>query len=288
MNQRLERLLGARVLSIDFVQGRGYTHTGRHRAVLDDGRSVFVKSAVDQLSAGWLRAERVVYANVDAAFLPHCIAFEDDGGLPVLVLEDLSEAHWPPPWRDGDVAAARAALAAVAATSAPPGLTPIEVWKNDWVSRWHKLAADPEPFLSTGVASRAWLDANLAALIAAAARAPLEGSSLLHLDFRSDNLALTERGAVLVDWNWASEGNPLLDHVAWAPSLSIETGIPVEDVVEADGVGEIAALISGVWAQSAGLPPPPTAQPRLRAFQLAQLRLVLPWACRSLGIAEPG
>ena len=32
---------------MEVVQGRGYTHTGRHRVVLDDGRSAFVKSAVD-------------------------------------------------------------------------------------------------------------------------------------------------------------------------------------------------------------------------------------------------
>ena len=61
-----------------------------------------------------------------------------------------------------------------------------------------------------------------------------------------------------------------------------------EDVVDADGAGEIAALIAGVWAHAAGLPPPPTAQPRMRAFQLARVRVALPWACRSLGIPEPG
>jgi hypothetical protein len=76
--------------------------------------------------------------------------------------------------------------------------------------------------------------------------------------------------------------------VAWTPSLCIETGMRPEEVVDADGAGEIAALLAGVWGQAAGLPPPPTAQPRVRAFQLAQLRLTLPWACRSLGIAEPG
>ena len=289
MKERLARLLGADVVATEFVQGRGYTHTGRHRAVLGDGRSVFVKSAVDELSAGWLRLERIVYENVDALFLPRFLACDEDGGLPVLVLEDLSDAYWPPPWRDGDVEAMRAALEDVAATSAPAGLTPIHAWASDWAGRWAAVATDPEPFLSTRVASREWLDAHLSAIQEAAAKAPVaDGTSLLHLDVRSDNAALTDRGVLLVDWNWASRGNPLVDLVAWAPSLCLETGMRPEQVVEADGVGEIAALIAGVWARGVGLPPPPTAQPRVRELQLAQLRVMLPWACRSLGIPEPG
>jgi aminoglycoside phosphotransferase (APT) family kinase protein len=151
------------------------------------------------------------------------------------------------------------------------------------------LRENPEPFLTTGVASREWLASHLDALEAAAERAPIaEGSSLLHLDVRSDNLALTERGPVLFDWNWASGGNPLVDLVGWAPSLCIETGMRPEDVVDADGVGELAALVAGVWASVAGLPPPPTGEQRMRDAQLAALRVCLPWACRQLGISEPG
>jgi Phosphotransferase enzyme family len=276
------------VLSLDHVEGRGYTHAGRHRAVLDDGRSVFVKSAVDELSAGWLRLEHVVYANVQGPFLARFQAYDETDGWPLLVLEDLSGSHMPPPWREGDVAAVRAALELVATTEAPDGLTPIHAWKEDWLSRWRKVEDDPRPFLSTGVASAAWLEEHLPALEAAAARAPLEeGSSLLHLDVRSDNIALTERGAVLFDWNWASQGNPLIDLVAWAPSLCIETGVRPEQVVDDEGAGELAALVCGIWAQASGLPPPPTATARLRATQLAHLRICLPWTCRALGIPEP-
>ena len=161
MKERLERLLGAHIVALEFVQGRGYTHAGRHRAVLDDGRSVFVKSAVDELTAGWLQLEAIVYGNVDGGFLPRFLGCDEEEGLPVLVLEDLSDAHWPPPWRDGDVSAVRAALEELAATGAPAGLTPIGDWKADWLSRWRLLADDPEPFLATGVASAEWLEAYL-------------------------------------------------------------------------------------------------------------------------------
>jgi hypothetical protein len=286
--ERLEALLGARAVSAEPVRGGGYTHNRRERVRLDDGRSVFVKAAVDDLSAGWLRLEHVVYANVEGTFMPVCLGYDDKSGFPLLILEDLSEAYWPPPWREGDVERVRSTLAALAATRAPDGLTPIGDWRAEWLSCWRRLRDDPEPFLATGVASREWLDSSLPALEAAADRAPLaDGSSLLHLDVRSDNLALTDRGPLLVDWNWASCGNPLVDLVAWAPSLCIETGMRPEEVVDADGVGELAALIAGVWASVAGLPPPPTAEQRLRDAQLAALRVCLPWACRTLGIAEP-
>lgn len=289
MIERVEALLGARVVSTEPVHGRGYTHNRRERVRLDDGRSVFVKAAVDELSAGWLRLEHVVYAAVAAPFMPGFLGYDEKSGLPLLVIEDLSDAHWPPPWREGDIDQVRSTLDAVAATRVPDGLTSIGEWKAEWLSCWRAVRDDPEPFLATGVASREWLESNLPAVEAAAERAPVaDGSSLLHLDVRSDNLALTERGAVLIDWNWASGGNPLLDLVAWAPSLSIETGMRPEDVVDAEGVGEMAALIAGVWASVAGLPPPPTAEQRLRDAQLAALRICLPWACRRLGIRKPG
>ncbi len=287
MIERVERVLGARVVSLEPVAGRGYTLTERRRAVLDDGRSVFVKAAVDELTAGFLRDEHVVYSQVRGAFLPEFHGYDERDGLPLLVLEDLSDARWPPPWTAADVDAVRHTLAVVAATKAPPGLRTIEEWNQEWVTRWDRVADDPEPFLSLGLCSRAWLEEYLPALRTAARRAPVAGDALLHLDVRSDNTALTDRGAVLVDWNWASTGNALVDVVAWCPSLCIEGGPLPEHVVDEDGVGEIAALLAGFWAATAGLPPPPTA-PRVRDVQAAQLRVCLPWAARALGVPEPG
>ena len=58
----------------------------------------FVKSATDDLTATWLRQEHRVYAQVRAPFLPAVHAWDDDGDLPVLVLDDLSGAVWHAPW----------------------------------------------------------------------------------------------------------------------------------------------------------------------------------------------
>src|SRR5439155_13075015 len=49
----------------------GYAeNTAKWRVELEDGRRVFVKHALDELAAGWLRAEHLVYAAVSARFLP--------------------------------------------------------------------------------------------------------------------------------------------------------------------------------------------------------------------------
>jgi hypothetical protein len=285
MQDQIERIAGARVVSLEHVEGRGYTHAGRHRAFLDDGRTVFVKSAVDELSAGWLRAEIGVYTNVRGSFLAVLVGHGEHEGLPLLVLEDLGDAHWPPPWRGGDVDAVKRALAEIAGTTPPVGLE--RVPRDTLAYEWREVERDPGQFLSVGLCSRTWLDAHLSALRDAAERAPFEGTDLLHLDVRSDNIALRDGRAILVDWNWACCGNALLDTVAWAPSLRAEGGPPPEQVVAGDGVAEFAAALAGFFAIRVGLPPPATA-PRVRIVQREQLAVALPWACRALGLPAPG
>ena len=50
---------------------------------------------------------------------------------------------------------------------------------------------------------------------------------------------------------------------------------------------EYAAWLLGFFAARAGLPPIPDA-PGVRPIQLAQLEVVLPWACRLLALPPPG
>jgi hypothetical protein len=110
----LERLLDAPVVGERPVTG-GYTNAQREIVTLADGRTAFVKTAVDDQTRAWLAAEQRVYAAVSAPCMPRVLA-ADEG---VLVLEDLSDGHWPPPWRDGDVQAVLAALDELHALTPP-------------------------------------------------------------------------------------------------------------------------------------------------------------------------
>jgi hypothetical protein len=260
----------------------GYTPAERWVVQTADGRSAFVKAAVDDLTAGWLRAEERIYEALRAPFQPALIGWED-GPRPILILEDLSAAGWPPPWDEDRVEAVRSALALVASSPAPSWLPRLADSAMD-LHGWRTVAEDPQPFLALGLADAAWLAAALPDLIAASDVFVADGSQLLHLDVRSDNICFRDGDALLVDWNHAAVGNARLDVALWLPSLADEGG-PPPDAVLPDARPE-AAIVSGYFAARAGRPAIPTA-PRVRSAQLAQLGQALPWASRELGLPRP-
>ena len=266
------------------MQSAGYGTNSEHwRVELADGRRAFVKLALDEHAAEWLRTEHRVYSAVAAPFVAELIGWHDDAET-LLAIDDLSDAHWPPPWRGGDVDAVLATLDELHATPAPEGL-PAIADERAWLNGWALVAEDAEPLLATGLCSREWLEAALPQLLEVGRTCPLEGDAFLHLDVRSDNLCLDGDRVVLVDWNFAHVGNPLLDLVAWLPSLRLEDGPEPSDLVP-DSRG-LAALIADFFASRAGLPTPPTA-PNVREFQRRQAGVALPWAARELGLPPPG
>lgn len=277
LRQQLALMLGEPVVGPMVTVGRGYTPAIRRIATLASGRTVFVKAAANENTANWLRAEQRIYGHLDAPFLAKRIAFSD-GKRPVLVLEDLSGAHWPPQWRPGDIDAVRQTMSEVAC-SALAGLPHLDA--AEFNRGWQKVAADPAPFLSLGLVSADWLAAALPTLIDAALSADLSGTAMLHCDLRSDNLCIRAGRAILVDWNFACIGNPTLDIAFWLPSLAAEGGGPPESILP--DAPEYTALISGFFAARAGLAVIPHA-PRVRHIQQVQLNEALPWAVRALGL----
>ena len=281
---RAERLLGSDAVEWAPV-GRGYTNAERRILRLADGRTAFLKAAVDEQSADWLRDEERIYSAVERPFLPRLLGWSD-GDRPLLLLEDLSAHTWPPPWTAGAVEAVLATLADVAATPPPPGLREV-AGIGELRDGWSRVAADPAPFLSLGLCDAGWLDTALPALQEATATAPLAGEAFLHGDVRSDNVCLRHGRGVLVDWNHAVLGNPAFDVAFWLPSLASEGGPQPETAApHLSGVAGFASLVSGYFAARAGRPPPATA-PSVRRVQRAQLEVALPWAARTLGLSQP-
>lgn len=258
---------------------RGCTESGRW-IVRTDAGSAFVKCADTPMKRGWLRDEVRAYAGIRGTFMPRLLGSGETPALTWLAIEDLSAAAWPPPWTPARVRAVQAALGELAAHPHPAGLPRLE-GHREGLAGWKRIAADPGPFLSLRMASRAWLHRSLPVLLRAEAAAVLDGPDLLHCDVRSDNLCFAGDRAILVDWNWTCVGNAKFDVGFWAPSLHAEGGPPPEDVVGREP--EVAAFVAGYFAANAGIPANPVPQ-RVRDLQRLQLVTALPWAVRALGL----
>jgi hypothetical protein len=278
IEQRVERAVGAKLLSLERFETRGYARAFHALATFEDGSTAFVKAGAEELTSEFLRDELRAYLSLGGPFMPRLLGYDEDDP-PLLVLEDLSAARWPPPWDRESIAAVRRTLELVWSTVPPAWIRPIEDEGAELVGGWAEIERDPAPFLSLGVRAAAWLDEWLPRLRDAAETAPIGGDALLHLDVRSDNLCLTGRGAVLVDWNFVHRGNPDLDLAAWASSLHLEGGPAPHDLVP--DAGGLAAVMAGFFGSRAGLPAPPTA-PTVREFQRAQLEVALTWVEREL------
>ena len=283
---RALRALGERPLGWSAAAGHGAPSHRRYVVELAGGRSAFLKIAAFDYVADWLRIERATYDALSGrAFVPRLVGWDDDGSHPLLAIEDLSGATWPPPWTADAISGVLETLAELRRCPAPAHARDMGTWRTDLTS-WPTIAANPTPFLSLGLCSEAWLRRALDDMIDAERAAPLDGDATLHMDVRSDNLCMRDGRAMLVDWNWITVGNAAFDVAGWLPSLAVEGGPDPEHLMPDCPVG-FPALLAGYFGAHAGLPPIPAA-PHVRHLQLAQARTALPWAARALELPPPG
>lgn len=269
---RIEAMTGSRPLRSQRLRTGGYTRAGKWTVEFADGSRVFVKESAEPL-------ERVVYEQVKAPFLPRLIG-ADEG---LLVLDDLTDALWPPPYPD-DVSALFITLDALAAT-APPAALP-ELPKPS-PGLWERLIGYADRLTGLGACSAEWLEQALPQLIAAEARFAPAGDSLVHGDIYSGNLCFTGGRSVLVDWACARRGNHWFDRgMAWI-SVEIEGGRA--PALDAPDEATLAAFIAGDWALSLTHPRPSSIDPDagLEAAQLNDLRHGLSWFARAAGLPPP-
>jgi hypothetical protein len=273
--------LGKDAANWEPVVGGGYTRQAKWRVRFADGSTAFVKAAHEEPSSSALRREVGVYKSVDGPFLPRLIGALDDGAIVVLAVEDLADAHWPPPY-PGDVRPLFEALDAVAATPAPDGL---RVWSVAR-SNWREIAENPEPFLALGLCSGAWLEQVAESLVEAESRVSWAGDDFVHYDVYSGNVCFVGPRALLVDWDTAGRGNRWVDVAFALLNIRVEgarlpdVGLPQE--------GDYAALLSGHFAGEAPAPLPDWAEgSSLREDMVADLRHALEWSADALGLPRP-
>ena len=115
--------------------------------------------------------------------------------------------------------------------------------------------------------------------------ATADGTTLMHFDVRADNMILTERGLVLVDWPHAVVGPAWMDLLGLLPS-AIMQGVADPELVwrrhpparraDPDAVNAVLAAVAGHFVGSS-LRPAPLNLPNVRAFQAAQDVAALSW-----------
>jgi hypothetical protein len=223
----------------------------------------------------------LIYETVRGPFMPSFLgAYDRESTL--IVIEDLCDAEWPPPWSRGGIDAVLAALDQLHRTKPPQAMDKLNAIRGQIVG-WPEIARNPEPLLSTGLCTASWLKRALPSLVQASTDARLDGTQLLHFDVRSDNLCFRDGQTLLFDWNLARVGNGEFDIAFWLPSLALEGGPSPSEILP--DAGPLAAAVAGFFAVRAGLPQPATA-PTVREFQRAQAEIALAWAASLIGL-EP-
>jgi Phosphotransferase enzyme family len=252
---------------------------------LADGRTVFVKAGTEASARRQIERERTVIRAVRAPFMPSVYGGAVDDAWSTLVLEDLSDGQWPPPYVDNG-AALLEAVARLGETRPPAGLSRRPAGRP-LGTYWERIAAAPEPVLAEGSFSSTWLEHCLPELIAAESRARLDGDDFLHDDVWHGNVCYTDRGAVLIDWASASIGDRRLD-LAYA-LLSIRACGATPPAVEFEDEAAYAALLAGSNAYNAAQPVDESIMRAsvLREGWLHDLQYALAWVAGLLGLPRP-
>jgi aminoglycoside phosphotransferase (APT) family kinase protein len=75
---------------------------------------------------------------------------------------------------------------------------------------------------------------HLAAMIELESRAPAAcvGDTLLHLDIRADNVMLTDRGPIFIDWSHPQIGAAWVDLLLFLPSVAMQGGPPPASIFD--------------------------------------------------------
>jgi hypothetical protein len=252
VQRAVEATVGARIVVWSPREG-GLTFASTGVATLEDGTTVFVKAATDEKTSDELRREIAFLGAVEASFLPRCIGAIDDE-LPVLLLEDLTEGHWPEPY-PSDLSPLEATLQDLREMPIPADLDlpEFEGPSDDVCSGLVDHAREAAPGLES------WLAPHVDVIIELA-ESPSAAGALVHSDLWYPNLCFLEDRVVIVDWSHARIGSPWFD----ASTISIDLVIGGRRPLPMQEGAKWAAthLVWTLWALARG-PGPGISDPDL-------------------------
>jgi aminoglycoside phosphotransferase (APT) family kinase protein len=275
------------------TQPSGFSPGVAARVVCADQARYFVKAASGKVNADTLRLHRQegeILAALEPLIvarhlpIPRLRAVVERDLWTALILEDVDGRHPAEPWQAGDLARVVAALDQLGEALSPSPISVPSVsdkFAADFTG-WRTLAQSPgQNDLDSW--SRAHLD-DLAALEATWA-AHAAGDTLLHADVRADNMLLTEDRVVVVDWPHACLGAPFVDLVFFAPSVAMQDGPDLADLlalssasrdVDPRSLAAVVCALAGYFTHRS-LQPAPAGLPTVRAFQAAQGVIARRW-----------
>ncbi len=273
----------AAVVGVDVVDlhtlGGGYTKTGIIRANLSNGLSVVAKIATDQRTASEIRFEADVLGSYRLGCMPELIGF-DDAEAPLLLLEDLSSAQWPPPWLNPGLLFST--ITEVGSHEAPAWIPSL---RDDRLPSWDLVMSRRREVVATGVVSDEWLTSAAARLDESAASISVEGNALLHADIWSGNVCFNKRGAVLIDWAGAAAGNS--DYDLGTAYLDVYASTERLPAFDWPGRRAMSAVLAAMKCHAVTLGTPDWATPDWHDKQVEGLSFALQWAAREHDLPDP-
>jgi hypothetical protein len=237
-----------------------------------------VKAATDEHSAGEIRREIALLGALEAPFLPECVA-TIEGQYPILLLEDLSEGHWPEPY-PSSLSGLERALRELRETPIPEGLDlPELIGPTDEMCQ--ALIAHAGVATPTLVP---WME-PYADAIAEAAAARSSGGALVHSDLWYSNLCFLGDRVVIVDWSSARVGSPWFDTSTVNIDLVIEGRrlLPMQEAAQ----WAAAHLVWSLWALARGPGPGISNRDLWRSDNLELVDGAAWWVADELGLPTP-
>jgi serine/threonine protein kinase len=296
----IEEFLGGTIAEATTMHG-GFSPGIAARVVTSSGRRVFVKAVSSEINrdAATFHKREIRIArslnDVTDVPVPRLLWWYDDQDAPwvVLVFEDINGHQPTQPWIPAELDQVVVALNLLSDQLSPSPLGPPAVGlaqdEGD-LSRnfWRHLAEQTPDTLD------AWSLRHLdqLAVIGEQTAGAVQGSTLLHMDLRADNLLVDASGKVfVVDWPHARIGAAWLDPMFMAPSVEMHGGPGADVFFErfdfANDADFEAVSVGLVWMAGfftgKSLEPEIPALPGLRAFQAAQGAVSRRWLAKRFG-----